>query len=909
MSSSVSGTVRAADFTGSLGINTHIDFGGSYANLTTVEAAINYLDVKNIRDSMENPVDATTWLAVADATGAKFDDYIAETSVGGMSTLLAYMPALAAEGILNFVEGGNEEDDSFPQNLGNTLAATAAFQRQVYAMGQSLGLPSINMSFGSGWTPDNNWHGDYDKVGDLSGYATYANSHTYPNPPNGSPDASIQQLNADAKLAAGSRPAITTEIGWDNANFSQADTARYVLDAALDGMKEGNPKTYFYALYDDGSGQFGLMNADGSARPAGTALHNLQTLLADTGATASTFTATTLAYTLTGRLSTDFSMMLEKSDGSHWLALWNESEAAGSPHSVTLNLGAAASSILVFDPLTGTSTIQTGSGSSISVDVPDHPVLIEIIEGAGAPSPVVPPVVVPPVVIPPVTTPVAGSPLVTLPGTAAATVAKAGPISGVLLSDAWASTASGALVLNLNADQGSFSVRDANGTLLTSTADALRLTGTLAALNAELATLSFTAATAGTAHLTVDLWDQAGQENTKTLAIAVAAPALTPVTTPVVTGGPNPLVVLPAAAIGDVAHVAETLTGVSLSDPWAATVGGNGVLNLSVDQGALAVNNATGASFTLTDTLANLNHDLATMTFTGATAGTAHVTVDYWDQAGQESSKTLNVTVTAAATSNPVPTNPGTGSGPNPFVVLPTASVSGMAHSATALTGVSLSDPWAATVGGNGVLNLSVDQGALAINNATGASFSLADTLANLNHDLATMTFTGATAGTAHVTVDYWDQAGQESSKTLNVTVQAAAANAAVAAVSGNNAAITSLTTNAASTMSFLSSATLAAAAAGGKVTAMPVAGAAAVALTPNFAAGAVLDFRPTMAHTSWDGKLGDLARYVQVGGNASGVTVRMDPTGVTGGASSLVATLHGQGDLTLASLTHHAIF
>jgi len=207
------------------------------------------------------------------------------------------------------------------------------------------------------------------------------------------------------------------------------------------------------------------------------------------------------------------------------------------------------------------------------------------------------------------------------------------------------------------------------------------------------------------------------------------------------------------------------------------------------------------------------------------------------------------------------------------------------------------------------VLNLSVDQGALAINNATGASLTLTDTLANLNRELATMTFTGAAAGTAHVTVDYWDQAGQESTKTLNVTVRAAAANAAVAAVSGNNAAITSLTTNAASTMSFLSSATLAAAAAGGKVTAMPVAGAAAVALTPNFAAGAVLDFRPTMAHTSWDGKLGDLARYIQVGGNTSGATVRMDPTGVTGGASSLVATLHGQGDLTLASLTHHAIF
>ena len=48
-------------------------------------------------------------------------------------------------------------------------------------MGQQLGLPVINMSFGAGWTAANDWHGDYGKVGDLSAYANYANAHTYPN--------------------------------------------------------------------------------------------------------------------------------------------------------------------------------------------------------------------------------------------------------------------------------------------------------------------------------------------------------------------------------------------------------------------------------------------------------------------------------------------------------------------------------------------------------------------------------------------------------------------------------------------------------------------------------------------------------------------------------------------------------
>ncbi len=104
--------IRAFDFVATLGINTHIDFAAyGYQNLATVEASINYLGVKNIRDSAESATDALTWSQIAQATGAKFDDYIAETSPSGMAADLSYVAPLAKEGILNFIEGGNEEDD------------------------------------------------------------------------------------------------------------------------------------------------------------------------------------------------------------------------------------------------------------------------------------------------------------------------------------------------------------------------------------------------------------------------------------------------------------------------------------------------------------------------------------------------------------------------------------------------------------------------------------------------------------------------------------------------------------------------------------------------------------------------------------------------------------------------------
>src|ERR1700744_1638478 len=286
--------ISAASFVGSLGINTHIDFADyGYQYLSMVEGDIDYLGVKIIRDSAEVSTDSQTWLQVAQATGAKFDDYIAETSPAGMQADLRFVQQLAAEGVLASIEGGDEEDDWYPASLGNTLPITAQFQQQVYALGQQLNLPVINMSFGAGWTAANDWQGDYGMAGDLSAYTGYANAHTSPNPGQ-LPDDTIQRMNGLAGLAASTRPVITTEIGWETTAFSQQTIAKYVLDAAMDGAKDGDAGMYFYGLYDDASGDWGLFNADGTPRPAATALHNLTTLLADTSA--DSFTPGSLNY-------------------------------------------------------------------------------------------------------------------------------------------------------------------------------------------------------------------------------------------------------------------------------------------------------------------------------------------------------------------------------------------------------------------------------------------------------------------------------------------------------------------------------------------------------------------------------------------------------------------------------------
>ena len=436
-----------------------------------------------IRDSAETATDAQTWLQVAQATGAKFDDYIAETSPAGMQQDLSYVTQLAQEEILASIEGGDEEDDAYPASLGNTLPITAQFQQQVYALGQSLGLPVINMSFGAGWTAANNWQGDYSAVGNLSAYANYANAHTYPGPGQ-LPGEEIQAMNGLAGMAASSEPVITAEIGWSAADFSEQTIAKYVLDAAMDGLLDGDAGMYFYGLYDDGSGDWGLFNADGTPRPAATALHNLTTLLSDTDANAATFTPGSLNYTLSGTETGDNSVLIEKSDGSFWIGLWNETEAANSPHTITVNLGEDAATVIEYDPLTGTTRSRRGPTCRRSrYRCRIIPCWWKSFQRLRASVPHCPRRHLPP--------PGRSSPCRAPKRAAGATIA----VTGVSVADAFAASNPGTMALNLSAGSGTIGMTDASGAIVAgSGAQSMSISGTFAQITADLANLSYTAA-------------------------------------------------------------------------------------------------------------------------------------------------------------------------------------------------------------------------------------------------------------------------------------------------------------------------------------------------------------------------------------------------------------------------------
>jgi hypothetical protein len=100
-------------------------------------------------------------------------------------------------------------------------------------------------------------------------------------------------------------------------------------------------------------------------------------LLADSGTAAA---PRPLKYHLDGTASGDESLVFQKSDGSYWIAIWNE---ADSPHGVTVTLPDGARQIDVYDPLSGeTPTQTTRQTSSAAVNLTDHVLLVRVMPRA-----------------------------------------------------------------------------------------------------------------------------------------------------------------------------------------------------------------------------------------------------------------------------------------------------------------------------------------------------------------------------------------------------------------------------------------------------------------------------------------------------------------------------------------------
>lgn len=172
--------------------------------------------------------------------------------------------------------------------------------------------------------------------------------------------------------------------------------AKYTLDLLLDTAQSGIAQTDLYELRDafppdspQGDAGFGLFDHTGTAKPVAVSIHNLNVLLGDTSPAAQSFGTVPLTYTVSGESGTDNHLLMQKASGVYIPALWDEqpiwNRTAGAQtfpvsHIVTVTVGGRAIAYTgTYDPTAVLNPVATVAGSTVSVKVTDHPILLAIV--------------------------------------------------------------------------------------------------------------------------------------------------------------------------------------------------------------------------------------------------------------------------------------------------------------------------------------------------------------------------------------------------------------------------------------------------------------------------------------------------------------------------------------------------
>ena len=276
-------------------------------------------------------------------------------------------------GAVTAIEGPNEVDNSPVSYNGlNGVAGDTAFENALVAAARGTSsianVSTFNVSSANG----------------ISTNAGFSNFHAYPTQ-GAQPLATLTADLAASTKAMPGKPAVLTEagyytmangVGWGGVDYTTQ--AKLTLNMIMDATKLGVSQVYIYQLLDDYADpkntnqedHFGLFDVNNAPKPAATAIHNLTAILSDTAASAHSFTTSNLAYTITGLPGATGSSfeMEEVFRRPRHVCVWNEpkiwnntthSEIAAAASNVTVNLGASYANVSIYDPLSGTSAIQT----------------------------------------------------------------------------------------------------------------------------------------------------------------------------------------------------------------------------------------------------------------------------------------------------------------------------------------------------------------------------------------------------------------------------------------------------------------------------------------------------------------------------------------------------------------------
>jgi hypothetical protein len=321
--------VSADAFVDSVGVNVHLHFGDTpYGDFASVENSLKSLGVRHIRDGLID----TTWTPYYErlnTLGRLGIKSTLITSPNQSDLVIAGYPRRVPQSFEAY-EAPNEYDQSRDPDWATTLNT---FVARLYRVAKSdpvtSGFPIVGPSL---TRPES-----FSKVAVSSTFFDFANMHNYlggRNPGtsgwgNGGYGSIDWNLNL-TKRTWTAKPVIATENGYltdvSKASGIPEDVAgKYVPRLFLEQWMHGIRRTYLYELVDIGNrspeGSFGLLHSDFSPKPSYRAMQSLLRLLADPGPA---FPTSGLDFELSGNLASVHHLLLEKRNGTFYLAIWIE---------------------------------------------------------------------------------------------------------------------------------------------------------------------------------------------------------------------------------------------------------------------------------------------------------------------------------------------------------------------------------------------------------------------------------------------------------------------------------------------------------------------------------------------------------------------------------------------------------
>lgn len=395
--------MRAADFIGSIGVNTHLGYVDSaYSDGERVLAALDYLGIGRVRDAavtrQQRNIEGFSLLADA---GIQFDMVVqaARDPAEAVATIAAF--AADHPGAVDAIEGPNEID-IWPvayAGLTGTAAGIAFDNALVAAVAATPGLADVDTYSLTGA-----------RVNDTT---EFANFHSYP----------VKGLQPYKKLARNpvtsgvtpDKPLVLTEVGYHTAvgpdtrweGVDEATQAKLTLNLLFDAHRRGIARTYLYQLsdgYADPTGinidhNLGLFDRDFEAQAAAVALHNLTAALSDD----SHSLATAPDIAVWGLPTHGASTILAKDRGARDVVLWAEPDIwnqvrdvpiVARPTDVIVDFGGALVDVKLYDPLLSAEPVLLlDDVRFVVLPVTDHPLIVEAVDATswtlGPPPPVV----------------------------------------------------------------------------------------------------------------------------------------------------------------------------------------------------------------------------------------------------------------------------------------------------------------------------------------------------------------------------------------------------------------------------------------------------------------------------------------------------------------------------------------